>query len=281
MALTINAVTIDNEDDINAVYRYDGFGTSWTQIQGPVTVTGTFGGGWGLLIGSADGDTADQEFSYNGNPFDWQFISAPAASFTVTDDTVYKKSADGNAVLQFDGFDDDARPLWSQIGNSVFEIVGGRFGLMAQMPNSIDGHAFLYSGTPGEWQHIGDKGGAYAVSSDTVYRTEPHGRTVFEYDGVGTSWTDVGSPPGGTTNIQAGGFGLIGSSFDAHGLFRYRGSPGSWERIGDFTISYAVTDDTVYRVGANGTVFQYDGSGMSWTSIGRPDRVFKLVAAGE
>ncbi|MET8582226.1 hypothetical protein ABZX39_15245 [Streptomyces collinus] len=281
MALTVNAVTVDDQGRNNAVYRYDGFGTSWTQIQGPVTATGTFGGGWGLVIGSADGATADQEFSYNGSPFDWQFLSLSGASYAVTDDTVYKRSRDGSAVLQFDGFDDDGSPLWSKIGDSSFDLIGGRFGLMAMMPNSIDGHTFLYTGTPGKWEHIGEKGGAYAVSSDTVYRTEPHGNTVFQYDGIGTSWTDIGSPHGGTETLFAGGFGVIGTSFAANGLFRYRGKPGDWERIGDFSISCAVTDDTVYRVGANGTVFQYDGLGVSWTSIGRPDRAHTLVVAGE
>ncbi|TDU77680.1 hypothetical protein [Streptomyces sp. KS 21] len=280
MALTVNAVTVNNVGHINGVHRYDGSGSSWTKIQGPVTVTGTFGGGWGLITGSANADTADQAFSYNGSPFDWQFLSVHGALFAITDDTAYKTAADGSAVFQFDGFGDDDSPIWSKIGDSAFDLVGGRFGLIARMPNSASsGHTFLYTGNPGEWQQIGPMGSAYAVSSDTVYRM--NGGTAFQYDGVGSSWTEIGSPNGGTGNLYAGGFGLFTTTLSASGLFRYGGNPGAWERVGDFSLSCAVTDDTVYRVGSNGSVFQYDGSGMSWTNIGRPDRVVRIVAAGE
>ncbi|MGN9839761.1 hypothetical protein ACTMTI_16720 [Nonomuraea sp. H19] len=278
MALTVNAVTIDALDRINGVHRYNGSGTSWTQIRGEVTVGETVGGGWGMIVGGT-GDETGTILGYSGTPFDWFSMGERGATYAISDDTVYKTTQDGSQVLQFDGFE-GSTPLWSKVGGSAFLEAAAGSRVVAQMPDNLQGETFLYTGNPNEWEHIGPEGGAYAIA-DTVYRSDPLGTKVFKYTGVGTSWDDIGGPPGGVAQIFAGGFGLFVTALDASGVFRYQGTPGNWDRIGEQSGSCAVTDDTVYRVGGDGTVFRYNGFGVSWSSIGRPDRVFSIVVAGD
>ncbi|GGU93942.1 hypothetical protein GCM10010182_07240 [Actinomadura cremea] len=277
MALTVNAVTIDAQDSIIGVHRYNGSGTSWTQIRGPVTVSETVGGRWGIIVGGTGGETG-QILGYSGTPFDWFSMGERGSTYAVSDETVYKTTPNSSQVLQFDGFD-GTTPLWSNVGGPAHLRAAGSAGVVAHMPD-VFGDTFLYTGNPNDWQRIGPSGSAYAVG-DTVYRSHPLGNTVFKYNG-GTSWEDIGGPPNGAAQLFVGGFGLIATALDGvSGVFRYRGTPGNWERIGDQTRSCAVTDETVYRVGNDGTVFRYNGSGNSWSSIGRPDRVMDLYVAGD
>ncbi|WP_141747127.1 hypothetical protein [Streptomyces agglomeratus] len=277
MALTVNAVTIDVQDRINGVHRYDGTGTSWTQIRGAVTVGETVGGGWGIVVGGTGGETG-QVLGYSGTPFDWFSMGERGATYAVSHETVYKTTPDGSQVLQFDGFE-DSTPLWSKVGGSASLAVAGSVGVVAQMPD-LQGDTFLYTGNPDDWENIGPGGNSYAIA-DTIYRSHPLGTKVFKYKGTGTSWDDIGGPPGGVARLFGGGFGLFATALDASGVFRYRGTPGNWDRIGEQTGSCAVADDTVYRVGGDGSVFRYNGSGDSWSSIGRPDRVFSILVASD
>ncbi|MEU5859879.1 hypothetical protein ABZ815_01795 [Nonomuraea sp. NPDC047529] len=276
MALTLNAVTIDPADHVNGVFRYDGSGTSWTQIRGPVASNGPFGGGWGTLV-EGMGDETGTAFGYSGTPFDWFSVGEVGATYAVSDDTVYKTPRDGSRILQFDGFDGDT-PLWNKVGDSGFLAVGG-FSVVAQMPD-FQGDTFLYSGNPNDWERIGPKGGAYAIA-DTVYRTDPLGNTVFRYTGSGIAWDNLGAPPRGVLQIFAGGFGLFATAADFSGVYQFQDAAGNWQRIGDHSASCAVTDDTVFRVARDMSVFQYDGFDDSWTPIGRPDRVLRLFVASD
>jgi Peptidase A4 family len=106
----------------------------------------------------------------------------------------------------------------------------------------------------------------------------PGGQAVWQYDGSGTSWTQIGGPAG---QIYGGGYGLVATNPTTGDLWRYLGTPQEWEQIGGPGTSFAVTTDTVFGLSPDGqAVWQYDGSGTSWTQIGGPAGQIVAVPAG-
>ncbi|MFG2298970.1 hypothetical protein [Streptomyces sp. NPDC048603] len=267
--------------DRTKVFRYDGFGSSWTNIGGPgsqshIQITG---GGWGLIATAYGPD----EYSYSGETGEWWLMTptdgsdaGPRGQHVVTDDTVYKLIATvgGGNIYQFDGFD-DSQPSWSWVRGTSRQAWGGGWGLIAQDPQPWDAHR--YTGNPGDWDRISGDCFTFAIGPDAVYKIPNDKSAVYQYDGFGDSWTQIGGP---ASDIDAGGWGLVATAppegnWDA---YAYTGTPGVWRLIGGPRSAFlAITDDTVYSMAPDGSgVYRYDGKGTSWTRISGP--VFQIAA---
>ncbi|WP_437087089.1 hypothetical protein [Streptomyces sp. enrichment culture] len=249
--------------DSSGIWRYNGQGTSWTQIRGPSEAIAS--GDWGLIA-----RTFGHAYEYyDGTPNQWNALGGPRGGATVGGDTVFAQSQEGdpifNGVYQFDGYVND-QPSWSRIGDPMWSISAGGWGLCAEV--SIQGNLVSYTGNPGEWEVISGPVHKYLVAQDTVYRWD-FNKVFWQYNGNGTSWTKISGPMHG--NMSAGGWGLVAGDFDANSLRRYLGAPGQWERLGDYSAQFTVTDNTVYRVPFNSTAVQrYGGTENTWIPVGGP-----------
>ncbi len=106
------------------------------------------------------------------------------------------------------------------------------------------------------------------MSTNAVFRLSPGGQGVWQYDGSGTSWTQVGGPAG---QIYGGGYGLVATNPSNGNLYRYLGTPNKWQQIGGPGAAFTVAGNTVFGLSPNRQgVWQYDGSGTSWTQVGGP-----------
>jgi hypothetical protein len=97
----------------SAIMRYSGSPGSWAQIGGPGRIH--HAGGYGLL---AIAPTTSDAMLYRPAT-GWVRIGGPGRQFVVTDDTVYALTADGNAVMRYNG----SANSWTQIGGPAAQIV--------------------------------------------------------------------------------------------------------------------------------------------------------------
>ncbi|GHH94538.1 M64 family metallopeptidase [Streptomyces capillispiralis] len=249
----------------NAVYRYDGSGTSWTKIGGPAGTL--YAGGWGLV---ATNPSSGDLYRYLGTPDSWQLIGSAGAQFAITNDTVYGLTPSKNAVYRYDG----SGTSWTKIGGPAGTLYAGGWGLVATNPSS--GDLYRYLGTPDSWQLIGSAGAQFAITNDTVYGLTPSKNAVYRYDGSGTSWTKIGGPAG---TLYAGdwGRGLLATNPSSGDLYTYLGRPDSWRLTGSAGAQFAVASDTVYGLTpSRNAVYRYEGSGLAWTKVG--DAAHSVVA---
>ena len=101
-----------------------------------------------------------------------------------------------------------------------------------------------------------------------VCALSPDRSAVWQYDGTGASWTQIGGPAG---EIYGGGYGLVATNPSTGDLWRYLGTPQEWELIGSPGATFVVTGNTVVGLSPDrSAVWQYDGTGTSWTQIGGP-----------
>ena len=75
--------------------------------------------------------------------------------------------------------------------------------------NPSTGDLWRYLGFPQEWELIGTPGASFAVTGDTVFGLSTDRQAVWQYDGTGMSWTQVGGPAG---EIFGGGYGLVATN---------------------------------------------------------------------
>jgi hypothetical protein len=99
--------------DKSAVYRYDGFGMSWTKVGGPTAAL--YAGDWGLVATAPNGNV----FRYLGSPGNWQHIGGPGAQFAVSSIAVFGLTPDKSAVYRYDG----AGTSWTYVGGPAYSIV--------------------------------------------------------------------------------------------------------------------------------------------------------------
>ena len=100
--------------------------------------------------------------------------------------------------------------------------------------------------------------------------------SVWQYDGSGTSWTQIGGP---ALALYGGGYGLVATDPSTGDPWLYGGTPNQWQHIGTPGTEFAVTGDTVFGLTPNSdSVWRYDGSGTSWTQIGGP--AWKIYGGG-
>ncbi|WP_431956697.1 tectonin domain-containing protein [Nocardia lijiangensis] len=240
--------------DRTAVARYNGSGTSWSKIGGPVTRL--YGGDYGLFATNSSGDI----WRYLGTPDKWELVGGPGATFVVTRDSVYGLTPERTAVFRYSG----SGTAWTRIGGPASQLYGGDYGLFAT--NSA-GDLWRYLGTPDKWERVGGRGASFAVTRESVYRLAPDRKTVHRYSGSGTAWTRIG---GAASQLYGGDYGLFATS-PSGDIWRYLGTPDKWEAIGGPGASFAVTRDTVYGLTPDrGAVYRYTGSGTAWTAVGGP-----------
>jgi Peptidase A4 family len=55
-----------------------------------------------------------------------------------------------------------------------------------------------------EWEQIGSPGATFVVTADTVFGLSPDRQAVWQYDGTGASWTQVGGPAAEIVAVPAG-----------------------------------------------------------------------------
>ncbi|MFJ7961642.1 M64 family metallopeptidase [Streptomyces sp. NPDC096319] len=249
----------------DAVYRYDGSGTSWTKIGGAAGQL--YAGAWGLV---ATNPGSGDLYRYLGTPDSWQLIGSAGASFAVGTDTVYGLTPSRDAVYRYNG----TGSSWTRIGGAASQIYAGGWGLVATNPSS--GDLYRYLGTPDEWVYIGKAGASFAVAGDALYALTPSRDAVYRYDGYGTTWTKIGGP---AAQIYAGewGRGLVATNPVTGGLKAYLGVPDAWKVLSGPGASFAVATDAVYRLTqAKDAVYRYSGKGILWARIG--DAAHSLVA---
>ncbi|MFJ2930740.1 hypothetical protein ACIPIU_37725 [Streptomyces massasporeus] len=168
---------------------------------------------------------------------------------------------------------------WTKISGAVEDMGSGDWGLASRtLPG---GTIYYYTGTPFEWESMGQPNGWYVVGSDTVYTKSPD--AVYQFDGYAAGqpiWSQIG---GTFWSIHAGPFGLFAASDIQGTLWRYTGNPMEWEYIcPPPTSQLAVGEDTVYARFGNPSreIWSYDGAGTSWTKISQPMQNMMLQYGG-
>ncbi len=96
-----------------AVYEYNGGGTSWTPVGGPAATL--YGGGYGLV---ATNPSNGNVFRYLGTPNNWVQIGGPGAAFVVGSSTVYGLTPNLQAVWEYTG----SGLAWTQVGGPASQI---------------------------------------------------------------------------------------------------------------------------------------------------------------
>lgn len=118
-------------------------------------------------------------------------------------------------------------------------------------------------------QAVADDFGQWGVSSLThLYALAPSGSGVFQWNGSGSSWTQIGGPAG---DIFAGGASLFATNPSTGNIYRYNGTPNSWSQVGGPGYMFALSNDALYGLAPDRSgVFRWNGSGNAWTKIGGP-----------
>ncbi|MBN1487643.1 MAG: hypothetical protein JW981_08375, partial [Anaerolineae bacterium] len=171
----------------------ESFEPSWVQIR---DFTGTiFGGGAGLF--ATDPKNGDI-YAYAGAPFAWTRIGSRGDAFAVGAHTLYGLAP-------------------------------------ADEPEAQRG-VYRWLGVPGEWQQIGRHARNIYAGGEALYAVDPDKGDIYKYNGTPFDWTRVGGP-GQMFAVDDWGtlYGLSGPGSTAHtaGVYRWRGAPGQWEKIGD------------------------------------------------
>ena len=164
-------------------------------------------------------------------------------------------------------------------------IYGGRFGLFitSQLPYAglpaghLRGRFENYSDIgPHGWIPIGYPGATFAVTGDSVFGLTPDRSAVFQFkrtmhqweSGDENRWIQVGNA---ASWLYGGVYGLFATHPTSGDIFRYMGTPQTWERIGLPGANFAVTSNTIYGLtGDRQRVYRYNGWGDSWMQIGGP-----------
>ncbi|MEV5238726.1 twin-arginine translocation signal domain-containing protein [Streptomyces cinnamoneus] len=245
-------------------YRYNGSGTSWSQIS-RVPIVRLFGGQLGLLATMPPhGEVFRLRMAFenpDGLGAAWDRIGGPGAMFAVTAEGFYGLTPTRNAVYRYDG----TGTSWTQVGTGASRIFGGTWGLVANDPTT--GALFQYLGSPHKWRQIGTEGATFAVTDESVYGLTPDQKRVYRYDGDGMNWTRIGND---AQQLYGGDWGLVATDPGGN-IWRYLGSPHRWQAIGGPGAMFAVAHDTVYGLTPRRDgVYRYSGSGTFWTVAGGP-----------
>lgn len=179
---------------------------------------------------------------------------------------------------------------WDIVGGSFDEIYGGGDNLIAQdKKNGI----YIYKpelDTISKFPMIGGPGRTFAVgSNNNIIGISPNGDSIWKWNGVPNSWTQIGYP---AKDIYAAGTKLFMTDLKGD-IYKYDGVPFDWTKIGSpgkkFTVS--VTDGTVYGLSQNGdSVWKWTGVPYKWEQVGGPAKdiiagteedLFAINAQGE
>jgi hypothetical protein len=235
-------------------------GSGWTVIGGAGTQL--LAGENGVFEVVPNGDIE----RYDGTPNDWTVIGGPGAQFAEGGGSLYAIGPNDAYVAQWDGLDSG----WSQIGGPAVQIYAGGDGLVATSPDGYD--AYRYDGTPGQWSLISDSidSGPFVVGTSSIYVIQSPNRIVYQWDGSGTSWTQIAGP---TLDLYAGATGVFMTPWVdlPPGVYQYDGTPEQWTLIGGYGGEFVSSASTLYGLGpADDYVGEWSGSGTGWTQIGGP-----------
>lgn len=222
-----------------------------SQINGlAIDSSGNFYAGTGG--GVFNGFGAGKVFKYNATLGYWIMLAGSGAG----------ESLDGSGVNAL-AIDSSNNLYAGTNAGNVFKYVNGVWSLMASSLNQpikvliLDSNSNLYVGT-NNGSDVGD---------------------VFKY--VSGAWVTLGSPD--STGIQSIAISTAGDIYAAtqgNGgdgqVYQYDGGGGtSWTAISAFndgSVNVVVVNSSgLYTGTATGKVYEYDGSGTSWTLLGIPD----------
>ncbi|MEU6796395.1 hypothetical protein ABZ907_32280 [Nonomuraea wenchangensis] len=153
------------------------------------------------------------------------------------EDAVFAVGPAGVGVFRWDGTDAAG---WTRVGDEAERLYLGPAGVFA---TRSDDRLYRYDGEPGRWSLISEPGRAFAISGEHVFRLAADGGSVAAWDGEGTSWTTIGGP---ATRLYGGDPGLFATEPGTDFIYRYTGSPFTWQRIGTAGASFALTGDDLY-----------------------------------
>lgn len=188
--------------------------------------------------------------------------------------------SESGEVLRYDG----NGTSWHHIGGSAVEpavqIISGDWGLIAR--KGWTGNTYHYYNGGNDWEDMGGPRGMASIGHDTVFAFPrddvpdlPLG--VYQFDGYDQNngsplWSKIGPAEQGCLAGKWGVVGYRGGVGVGNECYHYSGTPNVWDHIGSATGSHimVVGQDTVYRVGLDWALEQYDGTGTSWTKISEP-----------
>ncbi len=271
MSSTVCVISPDFTDGTarGGVWRYDGEGSSWTNIGSPAgePAVQLYSGNWGMVARTG---FFNPYYFYTGTPGDWENMEGPRGIACPGYDTVFGFPRTDAPDLPLGVYQYDGGTSWSKIGPPGQGCLAGNWGVVGFRSGPGDDF-YHWTGTPNVWERIGGPTGSsvMVVGEDTVYR-QGDDWALYQYDGAGTSWTRITEPlVVHAIVIGFGIFGLVYTDHNTNSMYRYLGTPGQWEKIGPHRPYFAVTDDTVYAIPVDRSgVYRYDG-GTSWTRIRR------------
>lgn len=128
------------------------------------------------------------------------------------------------------------------------------------------GNLFKFQGEPNDWLLIGKGMASIIAGGDRLYATDAAHGNIFVYENEPLGWTEIGGPG---LMFVTDGFHLAGVAPDKSLCAQYVEQPPSWQQIaGSMLQQLIATDNALYGLGMDGsTLYQYQGTPMSWTSI--------------
>ncbi|MGW0712486.1 phospholipase A2 [Streptomyces sp. NPDC002643] len=197
---------------------------------------------------------------------------------------VYGLSVDHRGVYEWSPGQDG----WKRVFGGTAKLYGGGDTVYATDPST--GSIWKYNGDG--WDRIGNPGLTFAAANEKLYGISPDGGGVWEYSGKKDVWNKIGGPAKdiyiGPAKKVIPGFGsdktrygldnvLYATNRDTGDLYKYGDKPYKWTKAGDPGTTFAVTDNNVYGLNSDGSVFERDPKKGDWKTVG--ERAEHIVAS--
>ncbi|MFJ8194105.1 phospholipase A2 [Streptomyces sp. NPDC096094] len=190
--------------------------------------------------------------------------------------SVYGLSADHRGVYEWSPRQDG----WKRVWGGATKLYAGGDHVYGTDPST--GSIWKYNGDG--WDRIGNPGLTFAAADDKLYGISPDGSGVWEYSGKGDVWNKIGGP---AKNLYVGPAAAKKSFYDVGGrtplygnngadsdLFQYSGESDEWDKAGGPGVTFAATDENVYGLSHDGSIFERDQKD-EWKPVGdRAEHIF-------
>ncbi|MET9995232.1 phospholipase A2 [Streptomyces mutabilis] len=191
--------------------------------------------------------------------------------------SVYGLSADHRGVYKWSS----DRDGWKRVWGGATKLYAGGDNVYGTDPST--GSIWKYNGEG--WDRIGNPGLTFAAADDKLYGISPDGSGVWEYSGRKDVWNKIGGP---AKNLYAGPAAAKKSFYAVRGrttlygnngadsdLFQYTGESDEWDKAGGPGVTFAATDENVYGLSHDGSIFERDPKKDEWKPVGdRAERIF-------
>jgi Glycosyl hydrolases family 43 len=138
------------------VWKWDGSGSSWTQIGGPMTEL--YAGAYDVYGTSpSNGDI----YRYTGTPNQWTRVGNGGGSWAVNVNGLYGRNSTG--VYQWSGL----RTYWVRIGGPAGALYAGGNNLYATVP--LVGDLNVYGNATATWSKAAGSASSFAACDDALY----------------------------------------------------------------------------------------------------------------